>query len=417
MAAAGGDTDRFTFPVFHAGQRQDMVARGMHTFQTVANGESVFDLDFHEAAGGIESDGIADVEAAIRFGAAAQVVLVLGIVMTLQETIGVATVGQTFELAEQGRVERLAGDGVVDGLAVSLAGARDVIRALGATFDLQRIDADFDQTVHMLDGAQILRIEDVGAVLVFLDRHEFARTLLFFEQVLDFIFDQFFRLTVGTAIGSTQFVIPAAGIGAAALIRVAVIEVAGEQAAARVGDAQRAVDEDFEFDVGATLADFGDFVERQFTRQDDALDAHLLPETNRGPIHRVGLHRQVDDLFRPGFAHHVDEAGVGHDQGVGLERDDRRHVGQIGRQLGVVRNDVADDEKLLAAGVRFVDPVAQFFDAAELVVAHAQAVAGLAGVDGVGAEIEGGAHHVERAGGGEEFRSFGHSRMQRNRAL
>jgi hypothetical protein len=31
------------------------------------------------------------------------------------------------------------------------------------------------------------------------------------------------------------------------------------------------VDEDFQFDVRAALADFGDFVERQFARQDDAL--------------------------------------------------------------------------------------------------------------------------------------------------
>jgi hypothetical protein len=46
---------------------------------------------------------------------------------------------------------------------------------------------------------------------------------------------------------------------------------------------------------------------------------------------------------------------------------------------------------------------AQRFQLAELVVAHAQAVARLAGVDGVGAEGEGGAHHRQRTGGGEQF--------------
>jgi hypothetical protein len=47
------------------------------------------------------------------------------------------------------------------------------------------------------------------------------------------------------------------------------VEVAGKQAAARVGDAQRAMHEDLEFDVRAFLANLGDFVERQLARQDD----------------------------------------------------------------------------------------------------------------------------------------------------
>ena len=60
------------------------------------------------------------------------------------------------------------------------------------------------------------------------------------------------------------------------------------------------------------------------------------------------------------------------------------------------------------------DAFAQFGQRAEFVVAHAQAVARLAGVDGVGAKIEGGAHHFKRAGGGEQFgavRGRGHSKI------
>ena len=41
---------------------------------------------------------------------------------------------------------------------------------------------------------------------------------------------------------------------------------------------------------------------------------------------------------------------------------------------------------------------------AELVVARAQGVAGLAGVDGVGTKVVGGAHLLERAGGHQQFR-------------
>src|SRR5574343_289123 len=351
VTAARGDADRLAGLVFHAHQRRDMVARGVYAFQFVADRKAV-----------------------------------------------------------------LADDGVVDRLAIGLGGAGNVVRALGAAFDLQRIDADVDQALDVLDGAQVFRVQDVGAVLVFFDRHQFARALLFFDDDFNIVFGQKIRLTVGFArflAGCADFVVPAAGIGAGTLVRVAVIEVAGEQAAAGVGDAQRAMDEDFELDVRALLADFCDLVERQFARQNHALAPAFLPDANRRPIDGIGLHRQVDGLFRPGFAHHVDQPGVGHDQRVGLQLDDRRHVGQVGGQLGVVREDVADNEKLLAAGVRFVDAFLERGDGAELVVAHAQAVARLAGIDRIGAEGKGGAHHLKRAGRGEEFRRRAHSRIRK----
>ena len=95
----------------------------------------------------------------------------------------------------------------------------------------------------------------------------------------------------------------------------------------------------------------------------------------------------------------------------------RRHVRKIGGQLGVVRKDVADDEELLAGGVRLVDSFLQRGNGAEFVVAHAQAVTRLAGVNRVGAEGEGGPHHFERTGGGEEFGRLGHSKMLKSRAF
>ena len=82
-------------------------------------------------------------------------------------------------------------------------------------------------------------------------------------------------------------------------VGVAAVEVARQQAAARVGDAQRAVHEDFQLDVRAFLADALDLVEAEFARQDDALHAHLLPELHRGEVGRVGLHREVDGHVRP----------------------------------------------------------------------------------------------------------------------
>jgi hypothetical protein len=49
------------------------------------------------------------------------------------------------------------------------------------------------------------------------------------------------------------------------------------------------------------------------------------------------------------LAHHHDQAGVGHDQGVGLQRDDGLNVAQVGAHLVVVRQQVAGDKELFAA--------------------------------------------------------------------
>ena len=159
----------------------------------------------------------------------------------------------------------------------------------------------------MLDRAQVLRVHQVGTVFVFLDRHQLARAFAFFEQARCHRRMQISRRVLGRFMHP---VIPAAGVGAAALIGFAPVEIAGKQAAARVGDAERAMHEDLQLDVRALLADFGDLVERQFARQDDAGNAELLPEAHRGVIHRVGLHRQMNRHRRPVVAHQRDEAGV-----------------------------------------------------------------------------------------------------------
>ncbi len=199
-------------------------------------------------------------------------------------------------------------------------------------------------------------------------------------------------------IGAIHLVIPAAGIGAGALVRIAVVEVAGQQAASGIGDAQRAVDEYFEFDVRALLAYLFDLVQRQFARQDHARQAERFPEFHRRVVDGVGLHRKMDRHFRPAFAHHRDQAGVGHDQRVRLHGDDRLHVRHVGLHLGVVRHQVAGDEQFLAQCVCFLNADAQLFQF-EFVVARTQRVARLSGVHRIRAEGVGGAHLVEGAGG------------------
>ena len=244
-------------------------------------------------------------------------------------------------------------------------------------------------------------------MLVFLDGHQFAGAFALLEQP-DALFGRAgagLHIARGVRRGALNLVVPAASVGARALIGVAAIEVTREQAAARVGDAQRAMHENFEFDVRAFLADFSDFVERKFARENDALHAELLPEAYRSEIDRVGLYREVDSLLRPGFAHHVDEAGVGHDQRVRSEGDDRCHVREVGAYLGVVRQDVAYHIEGFAGGVGFGNGFAERFQAAEFVIAYAQAVARLAGIHGIGAESERSAHHGARACRREQFRA------------
>ncbi|MNC42888.1 hypothetical protein D3C75_917210 [compost metagenome] len=107
-----------------------------------------------------------------------------------------------------------------------------------------------------------------------------------------------------------HLVLPAAGVGAGALVGVALVDVTGEQAAAGVGHAQRPVDEDFQLHLGHLHADLFDLVQGELAGEDGAGQAHLMPELHRGPVDRVGLHREVDGHVREGFAHHHDETGV-----------------------------------------------------------------------------------------------------------
>ncbi|EWS63368.1 hypothetical protein Y695_03400 [Hydrogenophaga sp. T4] len=385
----------------------------MDHLQPVAHGEAVLGLHLGPAVFA-HLQHLAHELAAVAFAVAGDVVLVVLRRAALHQAAGVAAVGQAFQLQQQLGVEGLAGHGVVDGAAVDLRGARHVVVALGAAFDLERVDAHGRQLAHVFDGAQVFAIHDVGAVLVFHDRHELARAAGFFDQP-DLVglgvalavahgregargFFVFLREIEAIELGQRHgfarvglggrglgLVLPAAGVGAGALVGVAAVEVAAQQAATRVGDAQRAVHEDFELDVGAVVADRGHLIKAQLAAQDDAGHALLLPELHRRAVGGVGLHREVDRHLGPEafvhlLAHQHDQAGVGHDERVGLEFDHRLQVAKVGAQLVVVRDQVAGDEEFFAACMGFFDALRDLFHA-ELVVARAQAVARLAGVD------------------------------------
>ena len=105
MAVAGGDGDGLAGSVFHASEHPLIVAGRMHAFETVTDGKAVLDLDFHQPARRVEAHRVADIEAARGLRMAFQVVLVVGVVVALVKTIGVAAVGEAFEFAQQFRGE------------------------------------------------------------------------------------------------------------------------------------------------------------------------------------------------------------------------------------------------------------------------------------------------------------------------
>ena len=54
---------------------------------------------------------------------------------------------------------------------------------------------------------------------------------------------------------------------------------------------------------------------------------------------------QLQVRIGPAFTHHHDQAGVSHDQGIGLQGDDRFHIRKIGFKLAVMGTDITGDEK------------------------------------------------------------------------
>ena len=167
--------------VFHLLQRDDAVAAGVNDFNAVADGEFVFGFNLGPAV--IHATYFADKLAAVCERVAGFVVLVVVGRAAVHQACGVATVGQAFEFGDELGVERAACHSIVNRAAVHLRGARHVVQALGAAFDLEGVHANFGEALHVLHRTQVLAVHDVGAVLVFHDGHELTGAALFFEQV------------------------------------------------------------------------------------------------------------------------------------------------------------------------------------------------------------------------------------------
>src|SRR5690606_12148444 len=270
MAGARCDFGWLPMAVLQRFQNEAVIAGGGHEFHPVAQGKAILYLDAQPVI--LLLQYLADELVTAHAGVAALVVLIHPRWMAAVEALGIAAVGQARQIGQQGHVEGPAGHGIVDRLAVGLHGTGDVEMGLGAALDLQRVDAHLDEPGYMLNRPQVLGVHDVGAVLVFLDGHLLVGLVALVEQVQRLglgLHHQRLDIAFGGLPGRLQIVFPAAGVGAGALVGIAVVEVARQQAAPGVGDAQGSMNEDLQFHVRALATDLLALLQRQLTEDND----------------------------------------------------------------------------------------------------------------------------------------------------
>ena len=171
----------------------------------------------------------------------------------------------------------------------------------------------------MLQHVHVLRVEQVGAVLGLFDREVAAGTLLLHDRVL-----------------------PAAGLGAFAVVAVAAGQVVGEQAAPGERHAHRAVHKAFDVHVlGDVRADVAHGLQIHLPGEHDALGAQLVQGVGGQIVGHAGLRGDVDLQVRgdaPCGHHHAD---VGDNQRVHAGVLELAQIFLQVLDLGVARQHVA----------------------------------------------------------------------------
>jgi len=99
MAAAGCNADGIAFKILHLFELDDAITGRVNDFQAITGLEAILDQDFGHAGGGIHMFDVAHILAAGGFRMATQIILRFLAVMALIEAIGIAAIGQAFQLA------------------------------------------------------------------------------------------------------------------------------------------------------------------------------------------------------------------------------------------------------------------------------------------------------------------------------
>lgn len=200
----------------------------------------------------------------------------------------------------------------------------------------------------------------------------------------------------------------ATGLGALATVGAAAAEGFGGEALAGVGDAESAVDEDFEGEFGMVVGlEAFEFAEGEFAGEDGLVDAEAFGEFQslRGGDGHLG--GGVEAEARGGFFYQLSKAKVLDDDGVNAGVFEVAElgfgVGEFGGEDEGVEGDVTFD----AVRVEECHQAGQVFFG-EVIGAQAGVEAGHAEINGVGAVGDGGTGAVPVTGGGEEFGEEGH---------
>ncbi len=181
---------------------------------------------------------------------------------------------------------RPAPQGQIHRLPVQARGGGHVFGALEPAFDLERADAQLDQTRHGRACLEILRREQVGAL----------------AEIHDLPVDQ-------------QFVRQATGLRAGPAVGTSTADRFARQTLTRIGDAQGAVHEYFQLDSRAAR-DLLDVRQAQLAREHDAIRAERGGQLHRCRVGASHLRGSVDAKTWCNLPHQAERAEILHDHRV-----------------------------------------------------------------------------------------------------
>ncbi len=249
-------------------------------------------------------------------------------------------------------------------------------------------------------GGDVLDVADVLEAAFYLEGGD-AGVEQFFEGVDEvevFEGEEVFVAGDGLAVGIDEAEGEAAELGALAAVGAAAEAGLAGVALSAVADAEGAVDEDFEGDVGAGVVDGADVVQAEFAGEDDLPEAGAGQEADflGGAVVHLGAGVQGD-----GRQVQAGDAKVLHDEGVDADAiegvDELLGFGEFGIAQQGVEGDV--DAHVVEVGV--ADEAGDVVEAVG--GGGAGSVLGGADVDGVGSVAHGFEAALQIAGGGEEF--------------
>ena len=257
----------------------------------------------------------------------------------------------------------------------------DIVGAFRAAFDFEAGGTGVNQIIQVPQHIHVLRIEQIGAVLGLLDREVLAGALLFHDRIL-----------------------PAAWLGAFAVIAIAAGQIVGEQAAAGEGHAHSTVDEAFDVEViGNVGANITHGLQVHLAGQHHTASTKLVEGVRSLIISHAGLGGDVQFQIRSHLTGHHHHANIGDDQRVHAGVFELADVFAHRFDFIVARQHIAGH---IHASATLMRVTGAFFEILQTQVfrrrTHAERLT--SAVDGVRTVIDGGFQSSQIARGSQYFR-------------